>query len=85
MTKKTITVHIADEKVKRPIAMFVQVCSQFTSRIYVENDAMRLNAKSIMGMMTLGMEDGKEISISVDGPDEADAMQAIDAFLTGGN
>ena len=85
MIKKTMTVHITDAKVKRPIAMFVQVCSQFTSRIYVENDAMRLNAKSIMGMMTLGMEDGKEINISVDGSDEAEAISAIEAFLTGAN
>ena len=84
MIKKDITVKMKDGIVARPVAMFVQVASQFTSRIYIENSNMKINAKSIMGMMTLGMEDGKAITVMADGPDEEAAMEKIESFLTTG-
>ena len=84
MIKKTMTVHMEEGLVARPVAMFVQVASQFSSKIYVEGSNMRINAKSIMGMMTLGMEEGKAVTVSADGPDEDDAIARIDEFLTTG-
>ena len=42
----------------RPIAMLVQVASQYTSNIYLESEARKVNAKSIMGMMSLGLDNG---------------------------
>ena len=84
MIKKNVTVRMKDGLVVRPVAMFVQVASQFDSRIYIETSNMKINAKSIMGMMTLGMEEGKEITVSADGTDETFAMEKIEAFLTTG-
>ena len=84
MIKKNITVRIKDGLIVRPVAMFVQVASQFQSRIYIETSDMKINAKSIMGMMTLGMEEGKDLTVSVDGMDEEFAMEKIEAFLTTG-
>ena len=84
MIKKNITVRIKDGLIVRPVAMFVQVASQFQSRIYIETSDMKINAKSIMGMMTLGMEEGKDLTVSVDGTDEELAMEKIEAFLTTG-
>ena len=83
MIKKTLNVQISDD-VPRPIAMFVQNAGQFDSKIYVESDSMRLNAKSIMGMMTLGMENGMEITISAEGNDEEAAMKTLEEYLSGG-
>ena len=65
----------------RPIAMFVQVASQFESSIYVEHNNKRVNAKSIMGMMTLGLKVGEELIVSAEGVDEENAILGIEKFL----
>ena len=59
MLKKTITIGLSSGLEARPVAMLVQIASQFDSQIYVENNNARVNAKSIMGMMTLGMGAGE--------------------------
>lgn len=84
MIKKNVTVNLKEGLITRPVAMFVQVASQFESRIYIETPEMKINAKSIMGMMTLGMQEGKELTVTVDGADEAFAIEKIESFLTAG-
>ena len=59
------------------------VASQFDSQIYVENNNARVNAKSIMGMMTLGMGAGEDITVSADGGDEQEALDNIEKYLKG--
>lgn len=61
--------------------MLVQVASQFDSQIYVESGQKRVNAKSIMGMMTLGLDTGENIVVSADGTDEEQAMASIEKYL----
>ena len=56
MIKKPITINLSTGLEARPVAQLVQVASQFNSEIYVEIGKKRVNAKSIMGMMTLGLE-----------------------------
>jgi len=84
MVKKMITIGLASGLEARPVAMLVQIASQFDSAIYVENDSSRVNAKSIMGMMTLGMNNGDVINISANGRDEETAMKAIEEYLADG-
>ena len=59
MLRKTITIELETGLEARPVAMLVQVASQYDSNIYVECDSKRVNAKSIMGMMTLGLAPGE--------------------------
>ena len=54
MIKKPITIQLSTGLEARPVAQLVQVASQFNSEIYVEIGRKKVNAKSIMGMMTLG-------------------------------
>ena len=68
----------------RPVAMLVQVASQYDSSIYVESDSKRVNAKSIMGMMTLGLLPGVKILVTADGSDEEMAIAGIEKYLTEG-
>ena len=82
MIKKTITVQLSSGLEARPVAMLVQVASQYDSRIQIECGEKRVNAKSIMGMMTLGLNAGETITISADGPDEEAAIAGIEAYLT---
>lgn len=83
MIKKTITIGLASGLEARPVAMLVQIASQYESLIYVENQNARVNAKSIMGMMTLGMGSGESITVSADGADESAAMEEIEKYLKG--
>ena len=82
MVKKTITIELASGLEARPVAMLVQVASQFNSEIYVEIGKKRVNAKSIMGMMTLGLDAGEEITLSANGDDENAAMESIEQYLS---
>ena len=78
MIKKPITINLSTGLEARPVAQLVQVASQFNSEIYVEIGKKRVNAKSIMGMMTLGLDSGEEITLSTNGEDEEAAMKIID-------
>ena len=83
MITKVINIQIASGLEARPIAMMVQVASQFESEIHVVSGKKRVNAKSIMGMMTLGLDSGEEVEVSVNGSDEEKAMAEIEKYLTG--
>ncbi len=82
MVKKAITIGLASGLEARPVAMLVQIASQYDSLIYVESENARVNAKSIMGMMTLGLDAGEEITLSANGEDEEAAMSSIEQYLS---
>ena len=82
MIKKPITIQISNGLEARPVAMLVQVASQYESRIQVESGDKHVNAKSIMGMMTLGLDAGEEITLSANGEDEEAAMAGIEQYLS---
>ena len=82
MTTKDITIGIQTGLEARPVAVCVQVASQFQSKIYVEHGNVKVNAKSIMGMMTLGLSAGEEIVVTANGVDEEDAIQNIEKYLS---
>lgn len=81
MKKKIFTVELPDGLEARPAAMLVQVASQYDSRIYLESGSKRVNAKSIMGMMTLGLIAGQSITVEADGADEDQAVSEIEKYL----
>ena len=81
MTKE-ITIQLDSGLETRPVALLVQVASQYDSDIYIESDNRNINAKSIMGMMALGLVPGENVIISANGVDEARAMEGIEAYLT---
>ena len=56
MKKKNISINLEGEQMARHIAMLVQKASKYESSIYIQSGDKRVNAKSIMGMMTLGMD-----------------------------
>lgn len=82
MQNKTITVNIENGLEARPIALLVQEAGKFESRIYLEIGTKKVNAKSIMGMMSLGLTNGDDLTIITEGSDEEAAATAIAEFLT---
>ncbi|MGI6094715.1 MAG: HPr family phosphocarrier protein [Lachnospiraceae bacterium] len=81
MIKKPLTIKISSGLEARPVAFLVQVASQYESKIYLECDDKRVNAKSIMGMMSLGLDEGERVTVSTEGVDEEEAMQGIEKYL----
>lgn len=81
MVKKSLVVNMDQKENPMPIAMLVQVASQYESSIYVDDDSKRVNAKSIMGMMTLGLENGLKLVVTADGSDEQQAIEGIENYL----
>ncbi len=82
MTKREITIRLDSGLETRPVAILVQMASQFQSEVYIESENRRVNAKSIMGMMTLGLDTGAEVTVSTNGSDEQEAINCIEAYLT---
>ncbi len=82
MVTKNMTIEIKTGLEARPVAVFVQVASQFESSIYVEHDSKKVNAKSIMGMMTLGLAAGENVTVSAEGDDEEEAIKSIEKYLS---
>jgi catabolite repression HPr-like protein len=82
MITKKILIKIPTGLEARPVALLVQVASQYESHIYVECDEKKVNAKSIMGMMSLGLAAGEEVTVSADGSDEEVAMENIEKYLS---
>ncbi len=78
MTKQSVVVKLKTGLHARPAALFVQEANKFTSEVFVEKNEKKVNAKSIMGIMSLAISSGTEIYISADG---ADADQAVNALV----
>ncbi len=84
MSKRSIDVQV-DEDGARMIAMLVQIASRFQSEINISQDNKTVNAKSIMGMMTLGLNPGQQLEVSADGDDAEKALDTMEQYLAGAN
>ena len=82
MIKRNMTIQLQSGLEARPVALLVQVASQHECSIYVETGNKKVNAKSIMGMMTLGLAPGEEVTVTADGADEEDAIVSIEQYLS---
>ena len=81
MTSREIKIELPTGLEARPAAMLVQVASQYESSIYIEGEDRKVNAKSIMGMMALGLGEGEKVMVTANGEDEDKAMAAIEKYL----
>ncbi len=68
----------------RPATFFIQKANEFKSSIWVEKDSRRVNAKSLLGVLSLGIVGGTTINIIADGGDENEAVDALVALVESG-
>ncbi len=85
MKDTNVVVQLPKKPDEHPIAMLVQIASRFESRIYMADGPRKVNAKSIMGMMALGLNNGQELVITADGADEDAALKSMADYLSGAN
>ena len=83
MTKKTVEIKLQNGLEARPVAMLVQVASKYDSIVYLESVDRKVNAKSIMGMMSLGLDSGETVTVMAEGADEEAAVADIEKYLCG--
>ena len=83
MKKATVEIKLQNGLEARPVAMLVQVASKYESNIYLESTGKKVNAKSIMGMMSLGLDNGEQVTVTAEGTDEGEAVEAIQNYLCG--
>ena len=81
MVSQSLKLELKNGLEARPAALFVQIASKFESHISVIVGDKQVNAKSIMGMMSLGAIKGQVIEISANGEDEQEAVDALIEFL----
>lgn len=84
MTEKLVKVINRSGIHTRPAATIVKLASKFKSEIYLIRDKFAINGKSIIGVMTLAAEQGSEITIRADGPDEHEAVEEIAKLFENG-
>lgn len=78
---KRISISTGKNRSAKPVALLVQVASRFNSHIDVEYHDKKVNAKSIIGMMSLGLNFGEDVVVYADGEDEKQAISDIEKCL----
>ncbi|MBI5883995.1 MAG: HPr family phosphocarrier protein [Elusimicrobia bacterium] len=81
MVSKTIAVTTRLGLHARPAAAFVQEASRFKSKIVVSKGKTEVNGKSVMGIMLLAAEHGAKVTITATGPDEVEAIKALEGLF----
>ncbi len=81
MICKNLEVRVSDDTTANSIANFIQIASRFESHIDISVGEKRVNAKSLMGMLAVGVTKGDNIDVFVDGSDELEAMKCIEQYL----
>ncbi|HET6486191.1 MAG TPA: HPr family phosphocarrier protein [Spirochaetia bacterium] len=81
MVERTVTIRNRAGMHARPAALLVKTASGFSSQIFIEKDSERVNGKSIMGVITLGATYNTPLKVIADGPDEVQALDAIERLF----
>ncbi len=82
MIKENVILQFKNGLEARPAALFVQLASKYQSDIFIQVATKKVNAKSIMGMMSVGTIKGDSIELIVDGVDEEEAIKSLSEFLS---
>lgn len=81
MVSETVKVNLVKDAEARPVAVLVQTASQFDSKLYIKLEDKNINAKSIMGMMSIGLTQDSEVTVTAEGDDEEKALETIVNYL----
>ncbi len=81
MISKEITVQNEVGLHARPATFFIQKANEFKSLIIVSKDDRKVNAKSLLGVLSLGITKGTQITLSADGPDEQESLDELEALI----
>ncbi|KAA6447505.1 HPr family phosphocarrier protein [Bacillus atrophaeus] len=81
MVQQKVEVRLKTGLQARPAALFVQEANRYTSDVFLEKDGKKVNAKSIMGLMSLAVSTGTEVTLIAEGEDEQEALETLTAYV----
>ena len=81
MFNKEVIVRCESGLHNKQVTYFVQKANEFRSSIWLESENRRMNAKSLLGIMSLGIVTGAAVTLSADGSDEVEAVNALESML----
>ena len=81
MFTKEVIVRCESGLHNKQVTYFVQKANEFKSSVWLESENRRMNAKSLLGIMSLGIVTGAVVTLSAEGPDAEDAVNALEAML----
>ncbi len=84
MISRSVTIKNSVGLHARPATFFVQKANSFKCLVWIEKGDCRVNAKSLLGVLSLGISQGNAINIIADGADEAAAVEGLTALVDGG-
>ena len=84
MISQSVTIQNSVGLHARPATFFIQKANSYKSSIWVEKEDCRVNAKSLLGVLSLGIVKGMTITLIADGPDEAAAIEGLTALVNSG-
>lgn len=84
MVEKDITIQNQVGLHSIPATLFIHKANEFKSSIWVKKEEKRANAKSLLGILSLGITGGTDINICADGPDENEALNALEMLVISG-
>ncbi|ASK62751.1 phosphocarrier protein Chr [Virgibacillus phasianinus] len=82
MVERLVTIKLETGLQSRPAAHFVQEANRYTAHLFLEKDGKRVNAKSIMGLMSLAIGTGEKVTLIADGTDEEAALDELVTFVS---
>ncbi|MDQ0233391.1 HPr family phosphocarrier protein [Metabacillus malikii] len=82
MVEKQVEVQLKSGLQARPAALFVQEANRFAADVFLEKDGKKVNAKSIMGLMSLAINKGSVINLIAEGNDEQEAIEALVHYVS---
>ena len=80
MFNKEVIVRCESGLHNKQVTYFVQKANEFKSSVWLESENRRMNAKSLLGIMSLGIVTGAVVTLSAEGPDAEDAVNALDTM-----
>ncbi len=81
MAQKQVEVRLKTGLQARPAALFVQEANMYASDIFLEKDGKKVNAKSIMGLMSLAISSGSTVTLIAEGHDENEALEVLTEYV----
>ncbi|HWO75630.1 MAG TPA: HPr family phosphocarrier protein [Bacillus sp. (in: firmicutes)] len=82
MVERQVEVNLKTGLQARPAALFVQEANRFSSEVFLEKEGKRVNAKSIMGIMSLAVGAGSKVTLIAEGHDAEAAIEALTEFIS---
>ncbi|HNZ63440.1 MAG TPA: HPr family phosphocarrier protein [Bacillota bacterium] len=81
MSREEVIFRCKEETLMKAIAMLIQISSNFNSSIFIEKEGRRANAKSLLGVLSLGIEDGDYLVLTANGDDREQALDELTQYM----